>query len=221
MKSESTKGKESESFLKGWKGYDFHELSEPWTFFYLIPDKTGGNRWDEYLKDLHDITKFEEFYAIIYSVLSASKLPKGCRYYIFKQGIKPMFEDPANSDGEEISVEYKLPIINPKDPKKRENEKKMHQILEECAESWINLCTVIFCNNNYIRHRDYINGIEFNHRSNIIKIGVWTKKIEKGLITQIQEDICKAINFVENQDAYKKVSHITIDRIPENERTKI
>ena len=207
-----------ENFLK--KFNRVHPLSQKWNFFYLIPDKTGGRMWNEYLNQLHEIGSFEEFWAILSSITPANEIPKGCRYYIFKDGIKPVFEDKANTNGREICVEHTYPRFVKQDPKKKEKQTHMNQTLLFCAEKWEKLVVAIFCNNEkLIKNIEYINGIEFNHRSNIIKFGVWTRPIDDAIADSIQDDICKIIDFEEKPNVfYKKRAIMSLERIPEGER---
>lgn len=139
---------------------EFHDLPTDWTFWYLIPNRTQtkARKWDDFLKTLHDFSTIEDFWAIINSIESPSKLPKGCRYYIFKTGIKPLWEDENNLRGYEICCEYPT------------SDKTLFQPTEK---KWTDVVLNVICKVGNKQVFDYINGIEFNNRGTVLKVGIW------------------------------------------------
>ncbi|OHT03016.1 Eukaryotic initiation factor 4E family protein [Tritrichomonas foetus] len=214
-----------EHVLKGKAVPEFHQLNSNWTFYYLIPNRLNAERtvnWKTYLKILHDFNTFEDFWAIVDSIEPPSRLQKGCRYYIFKKGIEPLWEDPKNNGGKEISIEYRLPsFTNNKDKRGKNNHEQIEkiqqqkEIMKKCQDKWIDLCMAVFCNHpNYFKATDKINGIEYNCRAGIIKVGIWTKQIDEKDFTSIKDDLHRVMEYVEgSKECYPKESEITLDRV--------
>ena len=137
---------------------EHHELLHTWTYWYLIPNRVGAKstNWDDFLKALHSFHSIEDFWAIFNSIDPPYKLPKGCRYYIFKEGIKPVWEDPKNDGGFDISIEYDVSRI------------------QDVQQKWITIVTGAL--GNTMPHCQYINGVEFNNKGQKVKIGYWLSK---------------------------------------------
>jgi translation initiation factor 4E len=75
-----------------------HPLKPSWTFWYF--DMNGGAAsWDENLKKVCDVTTIEDFWAVYHHMQEVAALESGCDYALFKTGIRPMWEDPANKEG--------------------------------------------------------------------------------------------------------------------------
>jgi translation initiation factor 4E len=156
---------------------EFHDLQDIWTFYYLIPNRMGQRdiNWVDFLKPLHDFSNFEDFWAILNTIDRASELPKGCRYYIFKKGIQPLWEDESNVGGCELYTDYPNPE-QPKPSGKQRNAKSPPSELvgnREAEEHWKDLALSVLANAKTIPHRQKINGIEFNCRGSVVKVGIW------------------------------------------------
>lgn len=75
-----------------------HPLKHSWTFWYF--DMNGGAAsWDENLKKVCDVNTIEDFWAVYHHMKEVAALESGCDYALFKTGIRPMWEDPANKEG--------------------------------------------------------------------------------------------------------------------------
>ncbi|XP_044803717.1 eukaryotic translation initiation factor 4E type 1B isoform X2 [Bubalus bubalis] len=76
---------------------DLHPLLNRWALWFFKNDRSRA--WQN---NLHRVTKFntvEDFWAIYNNIQLASKLSSGCDYALFKDGIKPMWEDSRNKRG--------------------------------------------------------------------------------------------------------------------------
>jgi translation initiation factor 4E len=88
-----------------------HRLACEWVFWYFIPNRRGtvytdpAEDWSCYLHPLHSFSAVEDFGRIVNSVERPAKLLKGCRYYVFRNGIRPLWEDPAMAGGSIVSAE--------------------------------------------------------------------------------------------------------------------
>lgn len=165
-----------------------HKLHCTWTFSYCIPPNTTkgkAEQWDRYLHPFTDFCSFEDFYGILNSIEKPATLPVGCRYYVFKKGIKPIWEDKANEGGYAFSVEYDSQVKKGKGKKPTKDK----SIIAE--DKWMDLTLTMLTNN--FPNVDKVNGIEFNHRKSGFRIGVWTKRIDQNEKTALETDIKKLL----------------------------
>ncbi|EAX94194.1 Eukaryotic initiation factor 4E family protein [Trichomonas vaginalis G3] len=148
------------------EGVSHHALSKPWTFSYCIPSGQGKSNiaWEKFIHPLTDFSSYEDFFAIYNSIEPPSDLPKACRYYVFQKGIQPMWEDQANQNGTQYTVE----IPNPNEKNKEKG------VILEAQNKWLDLVLSVFTTFPV----DKINGIEYNNRGTTIRLGVWTRKLE-------------------------------------------
>mmetsp|Transcript_28897 Transcript_28897/g.32103 ORF Transcript_28897/g.32103 Transcript_28897/m.32103 type:complete len:141 (+) Transcript_28897:88-510(+) len=73
-----------------------HPLQHSWTLWYDGPGKPKGGDW---LDSVHKVMTFdtvEDFWRIWNNIRPASKLERKSTYHLFKEGVKPMWEDPTN-----------------------------------------------------------------------------------------------------------------------------
>jgi len=75
-----------------------HPLKHSWTFWYFNING-GAASWDENLIKICDVTTIEDFWAVFHHMQDVAALESGCDYALFKTGIRPMWEDPANKEG--------------------------------------------------------------------------------------------------------------------------
>lgn len=80
-----------------------HPLQDSWTLWYLSPDKTKD--WDERTISLMTFDTVEDFWACYHHVKLPSQLAVGSDYMLFKTGIAPKWEDPANAKGGKWAIE--------------------------------------------------------------------------------------------------------------------
>jgi len=83
-------------------------LTDSWTFWYVYnmsheerKRKRGKERWQkEYkLNEIFTFATIEEFWSLFNNVVDVKELIPNTDYLLFKQGIKPEWEDPKNNDG--------------------------------------------------------------------------------------------------------------------------
>eukprot|EP00696_Hemimastix_kukwesjijk_P019094 gnl/Hemi2/8251_TR2845_c0_g6_i1.p1 gnl/Hemi2/8251_TR2845_c0_g6~~gnl/Hemi2/8251_TR2845_c0_g6_i1.p1 ORF type:complete len:240 (-),score=66.57 gnl/Hemi2/8251_TR2845_c0_g6_i1:224-943(-) len=77
-----------------------HPLQNSWSLFYDNPGKrVSQSSWADSLRVLSTCTVVEDFWRVHNNVVPPSKLASGSNYHLFKTGIEPMWEDPANKQG--------------------------------------------------------------------------------------------------------------------------
>ena len=154
------------------QGIEHHKLQSTWTFSYCIPPRSSQNQaaqWEHYLHPFTDFESFEDFYGILNTVEKPSTLPVGCRYYVFRKGIKPIWEDKANEDGYSFSVQYET---NSKSKGKGKSKDKS----DIAEEKWMDLTLSILTEN--LPNVEKINGVEFFHRKSVFRVAVWTRRLD-------------------------------------------
>ncbi|XP_022193045.1 eukaryotic translation initiation factor 4E [Nilaparvata lugens] len=136
-----------------------HPLQNTWTLWYYEHDKKKS-----WMKNQCEITSFdtvEDFWSLFNHIKSASEIRHGCDYSLFKQGIRPMWEDDANKEGGRWLINL--------EKKQRENELDSY---------WME---IILCmiGEAFDEYSDEICGAVVSVRMKGDKIGVWTADAEK------------------------------------------
>ena len=160
---------------------EHHELQDTWTFWYLVPDlKPEANDWSTFLKPLNDFHSVEDFWGIVNSVSSPAALVTGCRYYVFKKGVKPLWEDPQNAKGYQVFCPFTL--------EEGEEGRKTAQ------EKWEGLAAAVIGADMREDYYDFINGVEFNCRKLATNVGIWIKEVDVETLQQIKEYMKKQLD---------------------------
>jgi len=80
-----------------------HPLRTPWTLWYEFNLTTGKRpsttQWGENLKEVFTFATVEDFWRLYNNISPPSQIQFGCSYNLFKKGIEPKWEDPANAKG--------------------------------------------------------------------------------------------------------------------------
>ena len=106
---------------------------------------------------------------------------------MFKTGIRPLWESEQNKTGFEEYCEFKLPEI-PKGKGNNRHAKHQHQQkMKQIQESWLRLVLMVI--GNQFENNEVINGIEFNCRGSLLKIGVWISHTTPEIIMSIKSTI--------------------------------
>eukprot|EP00731_Ephydatia_muelleri_P033569 Em0032g31a len=102
-----------------------HQLQNRWTLWYFKGDGKSKN-WEDNLHNVITFDTVEDFWAVYNHVKPASQLVQGCDYMIFKEGIKPMWEDPRNKRGGRWLVSWE----------KKDRRDVADSLWEEAAANW-------------------------------------------------------------------------------------
>ncbi|SCV70398.1 BQ2448_1792 [Microbotryum intermedium] len=83
-----------------------HPLCSPWTLWFDSASKQDkAKSWDEALVKVIGFESVEEFWGLYNNIVPPSLIHLNSNYYLFKEGIKPAWEDPANSKGGKWAVQ--------------------------------------------------------------------------------------------------------------------
>jgi len=74
-----------------------HPLQNKWALWFFKNDKTKS--WANNLRQITTFDTVEDFWGVYNHIQLASKLGLGCDYSLFKDGIRPMWEDERNRLG--------------------------------------------------------------------------------------------------------------------------
>ncbi|KAF5282752.1 hypothetical protein FQR65_LT02749 [Abscondita terminalis] len=130
-----------------------HPLQNCWTLWYYENDRS--NDWAQNLKEIASFQTVEDFWSLYNHIKLASELKQGCDYSLFKEGVKPMWEDNANKRGGRwlISLE-----------KKQRN--------NDLDRFWLDIILCLI--GEAFENSDEVCGATVNIRAKGDKIGLWT-----------------------------------------------
>jgi len=74
-----------------------HPLQNSWTLWFFKNDKSKS--WEANQREIITFNTVEDFWALYNHIELASRLAAGCDYSLFKEGIRPMWEDERNKRG--------------------------------------------------------------------------------------------------------------------------
>lgn len=74
-----------------------HPLQNRWSLWFFKNDKS--KEWSQNQKVVATVDTVEDFWALYNHIAPASRLPAGCDYSVFKEGIEPAWEDSRNKKG--------------------------------------------------------------------------------------------------------------------------
>ena len=154
-------------------------LYRTWTFWYLIPDRyqIRGSAWTDYLHQLATFDTIDEMWATLNAVGRATQLPKGSRFYIFKRGVQPLWEDKANAGGKLVSIEHQIA-----------NAKKAN-----ISERWIDVVLSVL--GESMAQSQLVNGVEFTVRKGTYNIAVWLAPCVQHDAELVEKDLARIVNW--------------------------
>ncbi|KAL6267108.1 eukaryotic translation initiation factor 4E-like [Pogonomyrmex barbatus] len=135
-----------------------HPLQNTWTLWYYEPDR--NKTWEESQREITSFDTAEDFWSLYNHIKTASELRQGSDYSMFKQGIRPMWEDDQNKCGGRWLINL---------------EKK--QRATDLDNFWLEilLCMIGEAFNEY---SDDVCGAVVNVRTKGDKLGVWTSNAD-------------------------------------------
>lgn len=132
-----------------------HPLNTKWTLWYTKPAVDKSESWSDLLRPVTSFETVEEFWAIHNAIPKPQELPFKSDYHLFRNDVRPEWEDPANAKGGKWTFQFKG-----KTP--------------EIDDLWMRSLLAVI--GETIDEEDSeINGVVINVRRNGYKIGLWTK----------------------------------------------
>lgn len=83
-----------------------HVLHRTFQFSYVrrTAERWGGEDYAQQIRDIATVGTVEEFWAVYVHLHRVSKLAPSTDYFLFQQGVKPMWEDDANRGGGRLTI---------------------------------------------------------------------------------------------------------------------
>lgn len=142
-------------------------LNAEWTYWFdrRVTNKSPSYRsndkdaYEGNLKIVGEFNDVETFWCYQNNMRKSSDLPDGSNYHLFKQGIKPMWEDPSNDNGGKWTVQLSG------------KEKSNLNIY------WENLTLALI--GEYVDDHDDVCGAVMSKRKKSDKISVWNRSFDK------------------------------------------
>lgn len=172
-----------------------HPLQNTWSLWFYDNDR--NKTWEENLIELTTFDTVEDFWRLYHHIKLPSELRQGHDYAVFKQGIRPMWEDDANKMGGRwlISLEKK-------------------QRSSDLDRFWLDVILLLI--GESFENSDEICGAVVNLRPRLDKIGIWTAdaskqhaNVEIGRKLKEQLGIHGKIGFQVHRDTMVKQSSAT------------
>ncbi|PWN22671.1 eukaryotic translation initiation factor 4E [Microstroma glucosiphilum] len=151
-----------------------HPLYNVWTLWFDNPShknasaaKGSKDSWGEDLNKVVTFDSVEEFWGLYNNIIPPSELPQKANYYLFKEGIQPAWEDPANANGGKWSIQL------PRDKSRKDIDKLwLYTMLSAIGETLETTPT----SPNSEDLSELITGVIMSARSNFYRIAIWTRK---------------------------------------------
>lgn len=152
-----------------------HPLYNVWTLWFDNPGHKGSGSakerretWGANLHKVVDLQSVEEFWGLYNNIVPPSLLPQSANYYLFKQGIQPAWEDPANGGGGKWSLQL------PREKHRNQIDKLwLYTMLSAIGE----MLETPAPDSKLPESRDdeIVTGVVLQARANYYRISVWTR----------------------------------------------
>ncbi|KAF6216860.1 hypothetical protein GE061_001210 [Apolygus lucorum] len=143
----------SPSAVGDWDGK--HPLGCSWSLWYF--SRNLGSTWDTCLKKIGTFTTIEDFWSYFNHLQPPSLMKPGCDLCLFKEGIRPAWEDPANKRGGRWDI----------------NLDKSNFSTSNLDDYWMKL-SMDLIGGRFDEQDGLINGAMVNRRDRANRISIWT-----------------------------------------------
>lgn len=157
-----------------------HPLNSGWTLWYTKPQADKSESWSDLLKPIITFHSVEEFWGIYNSIPQPSELPLKADYHLFREGIKPEWEDVANSNGGKFNYAFQ----------DRKN--------TSLNDIWLRACLALI-GETIQDDEEEVNGIVVSIRSFAYKVALWTKSTQKVKLFPIGEKFKKVLTLPDSE----------------------
>ena len=158
-----------------------HPLNSKWTLWYTKPQVNKSETWSDLLKPVITFDTVEEFWGIYNSIPVANQLPIKSDYHLFKEGIKPEWEDEKNAKG----GRWQYSFVNKRDVNHVINDLWLRGLLAVIGETIED-------------DENEANGIVLNIRRGY-RVAIWTKDCDSAKLKTIGERFKKVLKLADDQ----------------------
>lgn len=159
-----------------------HPLNSRWTLWYTKPQVNKSENWHDLLKPVITFSSVEEFWGIYNSIPTANQLPLKSDYHLFKEGIKPEWEDEQNAKG----GRWQHSFANKRDVSTVINDLWLRGLLSVIGETIED-------------DENEVNGIVLNVRKQAIRVGIWTRDTDESKLRTVGERFKKVLKLTDDQ----------------------
>ena len=173
---------------------DKTQLPCRFTFWFTYFQKSKDKQMEEFQDNLRKIADFdsaEEFWGIYQHMKRPSTLPRGCEFFLFKEGIKPLWEDEANFGGGRLFLSMKKDTITNK--------------------VWEDLQIAMIIGGNIL---PFLCGSVINIRTSEVFISVWIKECSDEKREEIKEWLKSNLDLP-NTNCIRWKKHPTTEQVKE------
>lgn len=140
-----------------------HPLAHRWTLWFTKPASGKGDNWNDLLKEVITFESVEEFWGVYNNIAPVSELALKSDYHLFKENVRPEWEDIQNKHGGKWSYSFK--------------DKRGVNI----DELWLHTMLAAIGETMEDEDDGEVMGVVVNVRKAFFRIGVWTRTIGKSI----------------------------------------
>ena len=123
------------------------------------------------INKIADVSNINEFWEVFQFLQKPNQYPVGTDYHIFKQNIKPMWEDNFNKNGGKLSILLNINFGN--------------LIWKETSLKFVK---------GYLPYYDFINGIVISVRPKYMVLSFWLRNAKYSMILRIKNTLSQLFN---------------------------
>ncbi|KAG1081262.1 hypothetical protein G6F42_023007 [Rhizopus arrhizus] len=158
-----------------------HPLQNTWTLWFDNPGKkASAQSWADNLKEIINIDTVEDFWSTFNNVAKVNHLGPSSNYHLFKQGIRPEWEDEANAEGGKFGIQF---------PKNKAG--------DAINEYWMYLLLAVI--GEQLATDEEICGAVISVRKSFYRIALWVKTSDdEEKIEKISQELRATLNLAED-----------------------
>ena len=150
------------------------KLSDKYAFWYHINEISPDQEYESQIKKLAEFDTLEDFWAIFQYLKKPDDCKQAIEFQLFKDPIKPMWEDENNKDGGRIALKLRKEFSN--------------LVWEELVFAFIG---------GYFTKeiKDEINGLVINCKKDFNTLQIWIKSYNNEVTSAIEKNIREILNM--------------------------
>ncbi|CAH7689264.1 eukaryotic translation initiation factor 4E [Phakopsora pachyrhizi] len=148
-----------------------HPLYSPWTLWFDNATKNDkAKNWEDLIQKVMEVESVEEFWGLYHNIVPPSLIHVGSTYYLFKEGIKPAWEDESNQNGGRWSVQL------PRDKNRDLIDKWwLYTMLTAIGETFETPYTSIGKPAPEMSFTNEVTGVIVSSRRSFFRLSIWTR----------------------------------------------
>jgi translation initiation factor 4E len=140
-----------------------HPLQNKWTLWFTKPASNRGENWNDLLKEVITFDSVEEFWGVYNNIAPVSELAMKSDYHLFKEGVRPEWEDSQNKHGGKWAYQFK------------------NKTNVDINNAWMHVMMAAIGETLEDEGDDEVMGVVVNVRKGFYRISVWTRTIGRNI----------------------------------------